>query len=110
MPRGNNTAGTWTPPTIDFTAATGGYVDANGGYAAATGAATLDHFDAIVDTLNKKDEDLKALMKLKHLNRMERLALHKPQSDWVEGPAGEVCRNTESLVVSDIIKKYCKQA
>jgi hypothetical protein len=54
-------------------------------------------------------DELKETLKKRHLNRMERDALHKPKTDWFETPAGEVCKNAETLVVSDIINKFVKK-
>lgn len=54
-------------------------------------------------------DELKEILKKKHLNRIERDAFHRPKSDWSESPSGEVCKNAETLVVSDIIKKYSKK-
>lgn len=54
-------------------------------------------------------DELKETLKKKHLNRIERDAFHRPKSDWSESPSGEVCKNAETLVVSDIIKKYSKK-
>lgn len=50
----------------------------------------------------------KAVMKRRHLNSHERQRLHKPKSDWVETPSGEICKSAETLVVKDIVSKYCK--
>lgn len=59
----------------------------------------------VIDGMSE-EELLKSELKKRHLNGGERRHYHKPKSDWQESPAGEVCRNAETLVVSDIVSKY----
>lgn len=51
-------------------------------------------------------ESIKKEMKTRHLTRSERDALHNPETDWIQTPRGEVCKNACSLEVEDIITKY----
>lgn len=70
----------------------------------------LQEFDGEDEDFNLiSPDELKETLKKKHLNRIERDAFHRPKSDWQETPSGEVCKNAETLVVSDIIKKYSKK-
>lgn len=55
-----------------------------------------------------QDEEvmIKETIKSRHLSGAERVAYHKPKSDWYETPAGEVCRSADTLTVVDILKKH----
>ena len=51
-------------------------------------------------------DNIKNLIKVRHLTHDERHAFHKPLNDWKETPKGEVCFNSSSIQVDDIVKKF----
>lgn len=51
-------------------------------------------------------EDIKQTMKKRHLDRDERQLLHKPDTDWVATKRGDKCRNSVTLEIEDIVRKY----
>lgn len=57
-----------------------------------------------VNNLKNNNMDLdKSLLKKRHLNREERQMFHKPNPDWVQTTAGEVCKSACTLVVDDLV-------
>jgi len=71
---------------------------------------TVDARDFMVDDEVEFDDrealPVKEIIKKRHLNMHERARVHKPASDWIETPAGEVCRSADTLMVQDILKKH----
>lgn len=62
--------------------------------------------DDEVDFDDREALPVKEIIKKRHLNMHERARVHKPASDWIETPAGEVCRSADTLMVQDILKKH----
>ena len=55
---------------------------------------------------NIRMAEVEEVMKQRHLNKNERARYHLPKPDWKETPKGEVCKNSSSLEVEDIISKH----
>lgn len=55
---------------------------------------------------NTMDDDVKTVIKKRHLSRDERRMLHKPESDWSESNNGDVCKSACSLEVKDLLVKH----
>lgn len=67
---------------------------------------TIDTDDAILVQQEPKEEEIKEIIKKRHLSQGERNQFHKPKSDWVEGNGGEECRNANTLCVKDLLEKF----
>lgn len=55
---------------------------------------------------NNYMSEIEETMKQRHLSKNERARLHQPKPDWKETPKGEVCKNSSTLEVEDIISKH----
>lgn len=102
MPTGNYTHTTYANATNATAAGTAGW------YVADQGNIRTETFDEIPVQPPIQDEEImiKETIKSRHLSGAERATFHKPKSDWYETPAGEVCRNADTLTVVDILKKH----
>ncbi len=64
-------------------------------------------FDETVSPVpDNEEQSLESVLKVRHLSRYERQALHAPPSDWKATERGDVCKNACTLEVEDLLEKH----